>query len=73
MKITTEIELQPFTVPNYVIVKMPPRPKQDGIRESPKYHISELDENTLNKLCDEFRAAVLRKAKEPRSDELTRS
>lgn len=72
MKITTEVELMPFNVPNYVIVKMPPRPKQEGIHESPKYHLSELSEETLNQLCEEFRAEVFRKSKEPRTDETIR-
>ncbi len=59
---TTTSELQPFTVPNYVIVKMPPRPRQDGFVESPKYALAELTPDVLAVLCDEFRAAVFAKA-----------
>jgi|KBSMisStandDraft_5_1062788.scaffolds.fasta_scaffold213064_5 hypothetical protein len=62
MKAKIEIELQPFTVPNFVLTVQEPRPKQDGIQETPKYPLSELDPETLDKLCDEFRDAVFAKA-----------
>lgn len=57
------IELNPFHVPNYVIQKVPPRPRQEGWHESPKYHLSELSEETLNALCAEFREGVFEKAR----------
>jgi len=58
------VELIPMKVPNYVIQKMPPRPRQEGINinGAPKYHLSDLDENVLSQLCDEFRADVFAKA-----------
>lgn len=62
MKAKIEIELQPFSVPNFVLTVQQPRPKQDGIQETPKYPLSELDAETLGKLCDEFRDAVFEKA-----------
>ena len=61
--ITKNIELVPFRVPSYVIQKTPARPRQDGFKEAPKYHLSELDEDTLIALCDQFKADVLAKAK----------
>ena len=60
MKMT--VELQPFGTPNYVIQKMAPRPKQDGIVECPKYHLRELDAETLAGLCDQFRREIFEKA-----------
>lgn len=62
MKTKIEVELQPFSVPNYVLTVQEPRPKQDGIQETPKYHLSELSPETLDRLCDEFRDAVFEKA-----------
>ena len=62
MKTMIEIELQPFMVPNYVLTVQPPHPKQDGIQETPKYSLADLDPNTLDRLCDEFRDAVFKKA-----------
>jgi hypothetical protein len=62
VKITKEIELQPFTVPNFVLAKAEPAPRQNGIMEVQKFHLSELSEETLNALCDEFREQVFKKA-----------
>jgi len=64
-KITKDVELLPFRVPNYVIQKMPVRPRQEGFHEAPKYHLSELDTETLISLCDQFKVAVLIKAGQP--------
>jgi len=61
--IKLNVELIPFNIPNYVIVKRPPRPRNQGFEEGPKYHISELDEDTLNQLCDQFKSDVLAKAR----------
>lgn len=67
MKLTTEVELVPFTVPNFVSVKMPARPRQDGPNfEAPKYSIAELDDKTLDLLCRKFREDVFAKAIEGR-------
>lgn len=57
-----QLELQPFTTPNFVIGKMPARQKQDGIIEGPKWELAEVDADVLARLCDEFRAAVFTKA-----------
>jgi hypothetical protein len=60
----TEIKqkLRPFMTPNFVSVEMPPRPRQEGLVEAPKFALAELDAETLSELCDEFRADVFRKA-----------
>ena len=52
------IKLRGFTVPNYVVAEMPARPRQ----QAPSFPLSELEAETLARLCDEFRAAVFEKA-----------
>ena len=63
MKANIELELQSFTVPNYVLVKEKPGRREEGFQEGMKFHLSELDSLTLDKLCNDFRAEVFKKAK----------
>lgn len=59
MKINLEIEVRPFTVPNYVITI----PKTGGRNEeTPKIAIADLDAVTLEKMCNEFRASIFKQA-----------
>lgn len=60
MKATIEIELKPFTVPNFV-TPVPKTGRQDteGTHSIP---LSDLDARTLEQMCDEFREAVFTKA-----------
>ncbi len=60
MKMT--IELQPFITPNYVIAVSKEGLKQNGVVENPKWHINELDEETLSEMCDQFRHDIFTKA-----------
>ena len=62
MKTSIEIELQPFTVPNFVIPLRKPRPRQDGFESAPGLPLSDLSAETLTLMCDEFRSAVFKKA-----------
>ena len=62
MKATLQVELQPFQTPNFVRAVGKPGLKQDGMQELPCYPLSDLDSLTLDKLCDDFRAEVFRKA-----------
>lgn len=59
-----KVELFGFTVPNFVIQKMPPRPRQDGygFAENPKFALKEIPAEDLAALCDDFRASVFAKA-----------
>ena len=57
-----KVELNPWMVPNFVTAKMPPRIKQEGFQEGPKWHVSDVDAATLAELCDKFRAEIFRKA-----------
>lgn len=63
--VETKIELVPWVVPNFVSAKMPPRPRQDGWSEGPKWPLAEVEAETLARLCDDFRAEVFRKAGKP--------
>ena len=61
-KITLEVELKPFTVPNYVLVVSKPGLRQDGMTDTPKYLLSDIDSATLDKMCSQFRHDVFAKA-----------
>lgn len=60
--ISKSVELQPFLTPNYVIQAMPPRPRQEGWSEGPKYALRELEPEVLAALCDQFRREIFEKA-----------
>jgi hypothetical protein len=68
--ISIEKELQPFQVPNYVIEVPKVSKRQDGFQETPKHHLSELDGNVLDQLCERFREDVFKKAgkNDPRNE-----
>ena len=63
MEVTLKVKLQPFKVPNYVLAEVPFGRREEGIQEGPKYSLEDLDAETLDRLCDEFRNAVFLKAK----------
>ena len=56
------IELKPFNTPNFVIQKVAAGKKQDGFQEAPKYTLKEIPAETLDELCNEFRAEIFKKA-----------
>lgn len=59
---TLKVELQPFTTPNFVIGKMPPRPRQEGLQEGPKWALAEIEASILSEMCHAFRQEVFKKA-----------
>ncbi len=67
-----DVEFLPFFVPESVIQKKP-----EGVviaaGEHPRWPIAALDAETLSDQCDQFRAAVFRKAgkADPRAAEVT--
>lgn len=63
MAIETKIKLQPFRVPNFAICEVPAGRRQDGFKEAPKYALSELDDETLEELCRQFKDDVFAKAR----------
>lgn len=62
MKAVIEIELQPFTVPNFVLPVEKVGKREDGFKESRSFPLSEIDAITLSAMCYEFRREVFRKA-----------
>lgn len=58
MKATIELELEPFTIPNFVR----PTENPDVNRDSLAIPLSALDSETLDRLCRDFRNAVFMKA-----------
>jgi hypothetical protein len=56
------IKTKPFSVPNFVLQDVKARPRQDGFHETPSFPLSDFDGDELSAMCDEFRAAVFRKA-----------
>ena len=59
------LRLRPMTVPNFVLAETPPRSREEGLREEPKFALADLDADVLSGLCDDFRAEVFRKAGKP--------
>lgn len=62
MKVTIQVELQPFTVPDFVRTVERPGKREDGFAETVAYPLSDLDSLTLDRLCEQFRNEVFRKA-----------
>jgi hypothetical protein len=62
MKATLEVQLQPFTVPNFVRQASKVGRKEDGVQELPCYPLSDLDSWTLHRLCSDFRDEVFKKS-----------
>jgi hypothetical protein len=64
MKITTEIELEPLSVPKFVRAKQKPQPRQNGLNfNAGAIPISELSEEVINNLVEEFRQGLLKQRK----------
>ena len=60
------IELQPFTVPNFVRPVSPIGKREDGWKETPAIPLSELSSETLKAMCDEFvRSVFIKSGKTP--------
>ena len=59
------IELCPFQIPNFVRPVMPARPRQDGFQDLPGIPLSDLSDETLDAMCNEFKIGVFKKAGRP--------
>jgi len=55
MKIKIEVAVEPFITPNYVQIK-------NVCEGNRSVALSELDSDTLDQLCDDFRDSVFKKA-----------
>jgi hypothetical protein len=62
MEAQISLKLKPFTVPNFVTVEPQPGKRQDGFKPALTYSLEALETETLERLCDEFVAAVFKKA-----------
>ena len=59
-----KVKLQPMIIPDYVLTEPKVGTRQEGMIGTPKFHLSELSEETLIELCDDFKQRVLEKAKQ---------
>ena len=57
-----KIKLKPFRVPNFVLSEPKITSREEGLQEPPKFALSEIDEATLDLLCEQFREDVFEKA-----------
>lgn len=62
-----QVELGSWPTPDFVPVKMPVRARQEGFTPdaAPKWHVRDVDTQTLSDLCDEFRRQIFEKAGKP--------
>lgn len=58
-----KLEINPFDVPKSVSLKLPVGKRQDGFAKPTSIHLSELDDETLHQLCDDFIINVYKIAK----------
>jgi len=61
MTIETLIKLQPFRIPNFVLVVTKAGGRENST-QTPKYSLGDLDPATLDSLCDQFREDIFKKA-----------
>ena len=58
-----EVEQYPFGVPDAVLMKLPPSPKESGFNPTgASILLKELDPVVLSGLCDDFRESIFKKA-----------
>lgn len=57
-----KIKFQPWMVPNFCVMQMPPTKRQDGFKPAPSFALADVDRETLAQMCDDFRAEIFRKA-----------
>lgn len=62
MNANIEVKLKPFKTPNFVLVEEPAKPREEGFAEGRKFSLSELDADTLSRMCNDFRAEIFKKA-----------
>ena len=70
--ITIQMKLQPFVVPNFVGIEMPPRKRQHDFAgpESSSLPLSSIDETSLEEPCQQFANAAFAKAGKQRPPKL---
>ena len=76
MKANIKVNLKPFTVPNYVLSEVVNentladdlRKLQGSSDNGRKFHVSEIDAVTLERLCENFTNEIFKKAGKSRPD-----
>lgn len=63
MKMKLEIDLEPFRIPSEVYIIENPVLRQDGFKTPRSFKLSELDDDTLDLLCDQFRSDIFAAAR----------
>jgi len=58
-----KIEIQPFPVPSHVTLVMPVGKRQDGMKQAPTLALSELTDDALEVLIEEFATNVMAAAR----------
>ena len=59
---TIKLELKPFKIPNFVIPVRSATTRQEGFTPTEGIPLSELDTETLNIMCEDFKKGVFEKA-----------
>jgi len=62
---TMAFTMRPWLAPNFATVDMPAAPKQDGMRDLPTFHVSDLPVETLDQLAEQWRVDLYVKAGKP--------
>lgn len=61
--VTVTLKLEPFPVPTHVTVQMPAGKRQEGMKQPPLLALSDLSDETLAALIEEFTENVMREAR----------
>ncbi len=63
-----KMEVHNWITPNYITIKTPARPRQEGFSSNPTLELKDVDAEILSELCDTFRSEIFAKAgkKDPR-------
>jgi len=61
------IDLIPFTIPDSVLLTLPPGTKQDGFTAGPKIPLGDIQDDILHEMCDDFRTAIFERAQDQRT------
>ena len=62
MEATLKVKLHPMNVPNYINAESPAGTRQEGFAEGPKYHVRDLEPETLEALCVDYRKRLFENA-----------
>jgi len=62
MSASIQLKLKPWVVPRFATVEMPPRPRQDDIRELPSIPVSDLSREALRSLAEQWLTDLYAKA-----------